>query len=439
MEGKGPRGRRTAVAYARRILAILALCAGCASAPKAPSHTPAALDAPVARTPDMPLAVVPDAPPPKPAVRIVHHAEWPVAWDVRELGIDRAAKRVFVELSWNGVAPFEQKPVERARFVVDEIDVESGGRMDRWEASEALATRLANRRGEGPPVADLLRFASIARRFAPPYEHFRSFLHVGVTADAKHVFYEALADDGSREMAQMIAAADGSRARRFDAGLRVSYDLASSPDSKWGAFHGYSNGIYHLYLRGTAQADRVVKVNAIVYPKKLYWSKDDGSVYVLSTGADQKHPCIHAVHPTAPQSPRVVLCGDVIDETSHFVLSRDGKTALVASRASTKESLWIRLADGAILRRFSVPAYFGALSDDGILVAPSKEGLRVVDLRTTNEKEVREAGFVALHQNMWLDEHTLLGVRHLYADHAFEIVALDVARILAEKGEGPVR
>ena len=363
-------------------------------------------------------------------VRTIWKERRPFGWWPRILGVDRVSRHLFLQQSASHTNP-EAQGFSSAS--VDTIDCDAGTLLDRWEATPENAARI-NRGSRilpwsGPLSGDLVRYAAMLRRAGQTADE-RS---IGTTPDGQHLFYNAPANDGSGEEAIFVTDARGNGARRFDQGLQVSYGLALSHDGKWGAFQGYRTGVYHAYLRRIDATSPPVRISGIVYPKVLEFSRADGALYALNAGHDQRHHCVHRVHPDTPRKTTVVFCNPLLGDESTFSLSPDGKTALLSgsrAKGTQANALWLRLSDGALLQHVPMHAWSGVVTNQGVMIAPTREGLAVVDLATKRQRVIPIGAVGDVWRNAWLDDHTL--VVSLIAPKAeglvdFEWVAVDVS------------
>jgi hypothetical protein len=432
------RGAPIPLAPLSLVAVMLAACATVApktpASPKTPTAASTSPSAPTVAAPSTSnSAAAPDVVAASTGARVLYREAWAGIGGVGIVCVDVAKHQLVLERSWNGYvygAPATEKPV----FTLDTIDYVTGARIERWAATEANAAKITNHGGgpvSGTFEEDLVRFAKMLQRCERPHEAANS-LGIATTPDGAHLFYQAPANDGSGEDAFFVTDAAGKNARRFDAGLKVSYELSPSPDSKWAAFSGYKNGVYFLYVRGLEAKDPVVKVTPVAYPKLLRWSPQ-GVLYALASGTDQKHPCIHAVLPSEPLKAKSVYCGGPLGEDSNVTLSPDGKTARVSGsvRSGTSDrTLWIQLSDGKVLADVSINAFFGGITNDGVLLIPRQKQVLVLDLVAKKERVAASAQIIRLDENHWLDDHTLaaVAITPAAASGSFELVAIDASR-----------
>lgn len=414
--------------------AVAALSAACAAPPaQAPQPVAVRSQAVVPTAPVLPRVAKTVAP----GVELLWTADW--FGGVSLLGVDAQGQRALVRLEAQTPAP---------RLVLEVVDVANGSSLSQWEAAPDHAKR-ATQLGvfsaiTGDFRADALRFGALLSEVGP--WHLRGSIAsptFAVAPERRAIVYGAPPTDGSDGDWLFATPADGSSARRVDAGLRASYSPVVSPDGRFVAFRGCASSPcdYGLYLSeldgGTPK--RAPGVQQAAPP---VWSVLGDAVFAV--GQKSGRPGERCLLKVAPQGvvPRALHCVKGLEEVE-FEQDPEGRTGvLMGVRGEPGKQVvelhWLLLADGTVLSSHSVPRATGGgvLSQTGLLAMPMQRGgIGLVDLVTGANTLVDDphGWFFGFDGARWVGDRVVL-LRKLDDQPGYQIVSVDARQLTAKSG-----
>jgi hypothetical protein len=295
-------------------------------------------------------------------VRLIHRVEWPDAWGQFLVGVEPKARRAHLRLTVAGETP---------RFALDTIDLSTGERVARWEATPARAARMVGRypRFEGVSgefVEDLGRYARMLRA-SGPWRHRETAppLAVSASPDGARAIYAVPPDDGrDGDWLMLVELATGAQ-RRFDEGIRASYVAKFSPDSRAVAWIGGSAefarpGRQVGYVLRVASLDgtprAVPEVRGVI--RAPLWSPDGRTIWAMGHGRDRRERCLYRVSVPSFDVARLEChVGDV-----DVVMSEDASRMMLlqhAPQGRAQRLVWLDPRTDDVLARHEVSGVHG--------------------------------------------------------------------------------
>lgn len=399
----------------------LLLLAACKSVPPPP---PVVVTVP-AVVPPLPAA-------PAGAIRKIYADDWFGA--VTLVGVDAKARHAILRLE-SGAPP---------KLAIDTIDLTSGTRVERWEAS---ADKIGAAHGANTfrPLTDgfetdLARFAAKLRAAGPWSLRGTPLVPVVVVSDdPSRILYGAPPTDGSDGDWLYVVDGEGRHTTRIDVGMRASYAPVFAPDGARVAFRGCSGspcdyGLYVVDVPHPPTTDRLRRprrIGSISLAKPPVWSKDGR--YLFGVGAQRSKVCLFRVSSDAAAGKvETVACSDGRDPS--FAQDPEGRTGAFCSTFGkagehVAECAWIELDSSQVLARRAIERSVGAgaLSAGGLFAVPlSKGGVAVIDFVAGKEGRAAdsEGWFSGFDTTQWLDEEVIL-LRKPEQGRGIELVALD--------------
>lgn len=412
------------------LLALLLLAAGCAAerdeltpalAPTGPNPTSQATAAPKADLPDDVM------------LRALYHDEW--FGGVTLLGVDAKRLRAVVKLD----------SADPPRVAIDTIDLKSGERVDRWEATGAQAERAMR----GPAFTslsgsfdkDLSRYAKLVGDLGP--WHLRQPLSAptfAVDSGRKHVLFGSTPTDGS-EGDWLFSMSEDGKHKRLDHGLRASYSPVFSPDGDRVAFVGCATSPcdYGVFLAKIGD-DKPRRAPGIQRASAPMWTAAGDSV--LTVGVRGAERCLFRIGRDAV-TPKALHCVKGLEDVS-FVQDPEGRTAALAGvrgepGKQVVDVTWILLADSTVLGTQSIPRAVGSsvLSASGLMALPMQRGaVGAVDLVTGSSTIIpdSEGWFFGFEGARWVGD-SLIVLRKVEGQKGYDVVAIDVRKASGRRDE----
>ncbi len=221
-------------------------------------------------------------------MRVIAKIQWSEPLGQYLIGVDPDQRHAFLHL--------EGRQPQR-RFAIDTISLETGRRVERWEASVEHAARLVNayprfRTISGSFSEDLARYASFIRRAGPwSGREGASLLGVSASPNGRYAIY-GTSPDGDRDgdWLMLTALPDAQSTRRLDDGLRASYRPNFSPDSSRVAWIGgspkFAQGGQHVgYVLHVAELggrpEALPEVRDVMGAP--LWTPDSQTLHVVAT------------------------------------------------------------------------------------------------------------------------------------------------------------
>lgn len=355
-------------------------------------------------------------------VRVLYEDDW--FGGVTLLGVDATRGRAVVRL--------ESRAPERLAF--DVIDLASGKRVDRWEASRDHAKKAL----EGPWFApltgsfegDAKRFAGVLRGLGP--WHVRPSIPLptfAVSAREDAWVFGAPSTDGNNTD-WLFASVRGGASTRVDAGLVASYSPVMSPDGNTVAFRGCASSPcdYGLFTTKLG-ADKPKRATGIQGSTPPVWTARGDAV--LAVGAKGDGRCLFKAAQDG-SLPRQLACVKGLRDVG-FAQDPIGRTVAIAGvrGAAGMQSVdvtWVLAEDGTVLATQTVDRAIGSsvLSDSGLLALPMQRGaVGVVDLVTGTSAVESDGWYFGFEGARWRGEELIL-LRKIEGQKGFEIVAVDV-------------
>lgn len=294
-------------------------------------------------------------------LRIIHTLAWPGSWGQFLVGVGENGEAL-VRLEQTGKSP-------RLAFAL--VNLSSGDLIEQWEASSTRASSMIAgypgfRGMQGGFEEDLAKYASWLARVGPWTHHETTPpFGVHVSPDGEHIIYSQQPDDGRDGDWLMLADADGKRLRRFDDGLRASYNANFSPDGEHVAWMGGSRD----YARPGKQVGYVLRVASVTGKmwdvpqvrdeiRTPIWSRDGSRVWAIGKRGRNER-CLFSVE----LSTRAVDALHCFDGLLDPMLSPDGNRMLLMlspdGGSEAREVVLLDLKSGLEEGRFSVPGATG--------------------------------------------------------------------------------
>ncbi len=364
-------------------------------------------------------------------MRKLYRDEWFGA--VSLIGVDPRARRAVLRLE-SGAPP---------RLAVDTVDLATGSRVERWEATPERVAALRGAPTFRPLTStfeeDLVRFAGKLASLGP-WAHRGTPLvpTVVVAPEARHILFGAPPTDGTDGDWLWVVDAAGRNPKRIDVGMRASYSPSFSPDGARVAWRGCGGspcdyGIYVAPTPSSVSAERPPRprrLGSIIASKPPVWSLDGLALFVV--GPKGKQSCLFRVQLDARAKVDALQCLEVRDPS--FAQDPEGRTgAFCGTRGTagshTMDCLWVHLEDGAVVERHAIDRGVGAgvLSPSGLFAVPlAKGGVAVVDLVTGRHGRAAESEgwFSGFETTQWIEDELIL-LRKLERDQGFELVSVD--------------
>lgn len=371
------------------------------------------------------------APPPatKPAtpVRVLYKNEW--FGGVTLLGVDVEHHRATVRLDAQGPS----------RLLIDTIDLQTGKRVDRWEADEEHAKQATKQSGFVPFSdsfeQDLAHFGDLLRPLGP--WHARAPLAsptFAVNARADRFLFGARSTDGS-ESDLLYLHDKGGASHRVDEGLVAAHSPVFGPSGDNYAFLGCQTSPcdYALFL-GNADERRPRRIGGVLRAAPPMWTASGDAV--LTLGQRGASRCLFKV-PVGPTLPKPISCAEGLSDVT-FTQDPEGRTVALSGVRGTpgKQTVdvrWLLVADGTVLATQSIDRAVGSsvVNASGLMALPMQRGaVAVVDLVTGVSTILPEeqGWFFGFEGARWVGD-TLVLLRKIGSERAFEIVAIDVRTI----------
>jgi len=369
------------------------------------------------------------AEPPVAGVRVVHRGHGPEA-GVRLLGIDRSKRRAFVRI----------EDREQTSVAIETIDLDTGVRLDRWDATPTHARAIVKDDGDAfHPMSgtfgnDLARFGGMVQASGPWHTRTPRWSPTVVTSnDGAHLLFHVRPRESDGRW--LYITDRGSKGARPVGKLAATYDPVFSPDGRRVAFRGCETADPavcrpSLYVAATEADPIVPKRIEIPEARDLAWSASGRSIYALGDA------CLHRVE---AESGAVyeVFCSTTMSFDGFRVDSSGTKAIVTGMRgavgAQTYEYVWLNLPGGEPVSTLSIPNAVGPgiLSTSGILVAPLQgTRLKVVDLANGHEASVPSGTWAYSDLDaQWLDDHTFVALRS-GKKNSFELVSIDARTLI---------
>ena len=355
-------------------------------------------------------------------LRVIHTLAWPGSWGQFLVGVGSGGEAL-VRLEQTGTNP-------RLAFAL--VKLESGELVEQWEATSTRASSMITgypgfRGMQGDFDKDLAKYAGWLARVGPwTHREATPPFGVHVSPDGEHIIYSQQPDDGRDGDWLILANANGQQLRRFDDGLRASYNANFSPDGETVAWMGGSRA----YAKPGKQVGYVLRVASV--SGKMWdvpqvrdeirtpiWSRDGSEVWAIGKQG-RRERCLYRVE-IATQGVDALHCfNGLIDP----MLSPDGKQMLLMlspdGGSEEREVVLLDLKRGNEEGRFSIPGAtgmgrFGAWLDNqtAVFFARNDSALQIIRPSAgelVHEVDLSDAGEIRgrLGAGIWGNEMILL-------------------------------
>ena len=415
-----------------RVFAILAMFAGGAcSTPPAAQPTASVDVQTVARGErSAPPAVEPDDA--EPFRTEIYTTPWP-SLDATLLGVDPGQGRAYIKLR-------ARKP---ARYAIDTVDLETGERIERWEASPDHVEALADYDGRFTPLDDrdddLARLAGMLSSWSSRARREGSAWPVADAApDGKHLVFMQAPQGGRDGDWLFLHRVDDKRSVRFARHTVASYDAKFSPDGEllaWRGCIGRRPCRYHLYLSTVSDAARGRPARRLDVrdPGGPTWHPRTGDLLALGTMHGKR--CITATQPPAkrfrPPQTSTLTCDE---QLAGYALAPDGRSLVAVTRDGDRMGVRYRHFDRAddVAKLDLENVSEVAVSDTGKLLADHREGMLVIDLHDGRQHlyDSPRGGFVFVPNVHWLSGDVAIMLEKSFVDQRVRLVRMDLSQLL---------
>ncbi len=418
-------------------LGAFVLSTGCApsavAVPNAPSPEPVGEESGEFRGVE---AVVAPAVAAQPWRKEIYREVWP-SLDATLLGVDANRRRAYIKLRM-------RKP---SRYVIDTVDIDSGRRLDRWEAGETEAPRLASYDARFSPLAgghasDLRRLASMVSSWSSRANREGSAWPVAdASPNGDRVVFMRGPAGGRQGDWLFLHDVASERAVRIGRQTVASYDAKFSPDGQhlaWRGCVGSRPCRYFLYVSSVERASNSQaphRMTGVRDPRGPIWSPDGGVIYTLARNEREERCVMRTTAPGRRPWRRPKTSHLVCDtKLSSFVLSPDGESILYAKRAGRdSEIAWREL--GATEPSFIVQLRHTSeltTNDRGLVLADHEKGLLALDLQRQRRRlyQSDDGGFVFVPNIHWLGNDIAIMLEKSFEDNSIRLVRMNVAQFL---------
>ena len=421
------------------LLALLSLLVACKTSP-APSST--------SSTPrsNADQGSLPTAPPISRStlgqVRVIQKVDWKAGpFGVSLVGVDADKRQAILLLTDNGS--------DSPRLAIDTVSLQSGDRLDRWEASSTHAREMVlgypGFRGmDGASFEeDLLRYATLLHGVGDwTYRETTPPLGVLPSPSLDLVVYGAQPADGKDGDWLMTLNPISNRTSRLDYGLRASYHPSFSPDGQWIAWIGGSADYAHPgrqigYVLRIARTDRL-KHRAVSRVRDLLrtpiWSHDSKTIYAF--GKQGKNQCLFGIEVSGAEIEELYCHANNFD----IMLSPRGDRALLllpASDEAPQRLVTHDFATGEEIMQMEVDQVqglgaFGVWLDGDHFALLSDLGSTLQILHTTTGEEIARHTLASkdsiIHgrHGMKIVDGELIALRQHLQTNELELIALRI-------------